>query len=134
MVLPEGAPIAGVMSRLTDLGTRIANLPGAEVLTVALSVAVGVVVANFLVRLIGRPVARRVSRQSVAQTIVRGVRVGTIGVALFVGLDAVGFQFADLLLGTAVFSAVIGIILAPIVGNFINGVFVLADQDRKSVV
>jgi len=30
--------------------------------------------------------------------------------------------------GTAVFSAVIGIILAPLVGNFINGVFILADQ------
>jgi small-conductance mechanosensitive channel len=128
MVFPEGASIAGLVSRLTGLVSRIANLPGAEVLTVALSVAVGVVIANFLVRLIGRPVARRVSRQSVAQTIVRGVRVGTIGVALFVGLDAVGFRFADLLLGTAVFSAVIGIILAPIVGNFINGVFVLADQ------
>ena len=128
MVFPEGAPFAGIVSRLGRLVVRFGALPGAEVLTVALSVAVGVVVANFLVRLIGRPVARRVSRQSVAQTIVRGVRVGTIGVALFVGLDAVGFRFADLLLGTAVFSAVIGIILAPIVGNFINGVFVLADQ------
>ncbi|WP_245851596.1 mechanosensitive ion channel family protein, partial [Halorubrum persicum] len=35
---------------------------------------------------------------------------------------------ADADVGTAVFSAVIGIILAPIVGNFINGVFILADQ------
>ncbi|WP_424015084.1 mechanosensitive ion channel family protein [Halorubrum xinjiangense] len=128
MVFPEGTPVMGVISRLAGLGSRLADLPGASVLTVLMSVAVGVVVANFAVRLIGRPVARRVSRQSVAQTIVRGVRVGTIGAALLVGLDAVGFQFTDLLLGTAVFSAVIGIILAPIVGNFINGVFILADQ------
>ncbi|GAA0717550.1 small-conductance mechanosensitive channel [Halorubrum trapanicum] len=128
MVFPEGTPISGVVSRLAEIGSRLGNLPGASLLTVVASVAVGVVVANFLVRLIGRPVARRVARQSVAQTIVRGVRAGTIGVALFVGLDAVGFQFADLLLGTAVFSAVIGIILAPLVGNFINGVFILADQ------
>ncbi|MGM0446744.1 MAG: mechanosensitive ion channel family protein [Methanobacteriota archaeon] len=128
MGFPEGAAVAGVVSRLDGLVTRLADLPGAGVLTVVAAVAVGVVVANFLVRLIGRPVARRVSRQSVAQTIVRGVRAGTIGVALLVGLSAAGFQFADLLLGTAVFSAVIGIILAPLVGNFINGVFILADQ------
>ncbi|TKX45049.1 MULTISPECIES: mechanosensitive ion channel family protein [unclassified Halorubrum] len=128
MVFPEVTPIVGVVSRLASLGSRLAELPGAGLLTVVASVAVGVVLANFLVRLIGRPVAQRVSRQSVAQTIVRGVRAGTIGAALLVGLGAAGFQFADLLLGTAVFSAVIGIILAPLVGNFINGVFVLADQ------
>ncbi|SFR60136.1 mechanosensitive ion channel family protein [Halorubrum sodomense] len=128
MVLPAGAPTPGVVSRLTEVASRIANLPGAGLLTVVASVAVGVVLANFLVRLIGRPVARRVSRQSVAQTIVRGVRAGTIGAALLVGLSAAGFQFEELLLGTAVFSAVIGIVLAPLVGNFINGVFILADQ------
>jgi small-conductance mechanosensitive channel len=128
MVFPEGTPIAGLVSRLAGLGSRLADLPGASVLIVLASVAIGVVVANFVVRLIGRPVARRVSRQSVAQTIVRGVRVGTIAVALFIGLNAAGFRFSDLLLGTAVFSAVIGVILAPLVGNFINGVFILADQ------
>ena len=128
MSFPEGAAVAGVASRLAGLWSRIADLPGTNLLIVVASLAVGVVLANFLVRLIGRPVARRVSRQSVAQTIVRGVRAGTIGAALLVGLGAAGFRFADLLLGTAVFSAVIGIILAPLVGNFINGVFILADQ------
>ncbi|WP_434521848.1 mechanosensitive ion channel family protein [Halorubrum sp. AS12] len=128
MVFPEGTPISGVVSRLTEIASRLGDLPGASLLTVLASVAIGVAVANFVVRLIGRPVARRVSRQSVAQTIVRGVRVGTIAAALFVGLDAVGFQFENLLLGTAVFTAAIGIILAPLVGNFINGVFILADQ------
>ena len=126
MVSPAAVP--GLFARLAEIGSRLGDLPGASLLTVLASVAVGVVVANFVVRLIGRPVARRVSRQSVAQTIVRGVRVGTIAIALFVGLDAVGFQFRNLLLGTAVFTAAIGIILAPLVGNFINGVFILADQ------
>jgi len=106
----------------------LTSIPGAGLLIVLVSTAIGVLLSKFLVRLIGRPVARRVSRQSVAQTIVRGVRVGTILLATLLGLGAAGFQFADLLLGTAVFSAVIGIILAPIVGNFINGIFVLADQ------
>ncbi|WP_049906415.1 mechanosensitive ion channel family protein [Halorubrum aidingense] len=121
MVLPETAPVADWFARFT-------GFPGFGLFIVLLSVAVGALVAKFLVRLIGRPVARRVSRQSVAQTIVRGVRVGTITIATLIGLGAAGFRFADLLLGTAVFSAVIGIILAPLVGNFINGVFILADQ------
>jgi len=128
MVSPEVPAVSGVVSWFDGIGSRLASLPGASLLTVLAFVAVGVVVANFLVRLLGRPVARRVSRQSVAQTIIRGVRVGTVGVALFAGLDAVGFQFGNLLLGTAVFTAVIGVILAPLVGNFINGVFILADQ------
>ena len=122
-------PIAGqLLAPVTNVVSRLASLPGSEVLLVVLSVAVGAVLSKFLVRLIGRPVARRVSRQSVAQTIVRGVRVGTVVLAFLIGLRAAGFQFTDLLVGTAVFSAVIGIILAPIVGNFINGVFILADQ------
>ena len=130
MAQPAGvAPILGqLLDPVSDLAARLGALPGSGVLLVALSVALGTVLSKFLVRLIGRPVARRVSRQSVAQTIVRGVRVGTIAIALLIGLRAAGFQFTDLLVGTAVFSAVIGIILAPLVGNFINGVFILADQ------
>nr|WP_256418564.1 mechanosensitive ion channel family protein [Halorubrum laminariae] len=122
-------PFADWVARLPSLpGPALSSLPGSGLLIVLVSAGIGVLVSKFLVRLIGRPVARRVSRQSVAQTIVRGVRVGTITLATLIGLGVAGFQFADLLLGTAVFSAVIGIILAPIVGNFINGIFVLADQ------
>ncbi|MFC6771394.1 mechanosensitive ion channel family protein, partial [Halorubrum pallidum] len=122
-------PLADWASGLPSLPeAALSSVPGAGLLIVLVSAGIGVLVSKFLIRLIGRPVARRVSRQSVAQTIVRGVRVGTITLATLIGLGVAGFQFADLLLGTAVFSAVIGIILAPIVGNFINGIFVLADQ------
>ena len=128
MALPAGAAPGQVLGPVTDAVSRLSGIPGSRLLVVILSVALGALVSKFLVRLIGRPVARRVSRQSVAQTIVRGVRVGTIAVAFLIGLRASGFRFTDLLVGTAVFSAVIGIILAPLVGNFINGVFILADQ------
>ncbi|WP_049910888.1 mechanosensitive ion channel domain-containing protein [Halorubrum lipolyticum] len=129
MVRPEVlASIGGRLTRLADAFGAFAGSAVGRVLFVILSVAAGVLASKFLVRLIGRPVARRVSRQSVAQTIVRGVRVGTVTLSLLVGLWATGFRFTDLLVGTAVFSAVIGIILAPLVGNFINGVFILADQ------
>jgi len=120
--------IANWITRFADVLRGVFGSAGGRLLLVILSVVIGVLASKFLVRLIGRPVARRVSRQSVAQTIVRGVRVGTIAVSLLVGLWAGGFRFTDLLVGTAVFSAVIGIILAPLVGNFINGVFILADQ------
>ncbi|TKX78220.1 mechanosensitive ion channel family protein, partial [Halorubrum sp. SD626R] len=126
---PGSLPLADWVARLPSVPrAALTSLPGSGLLIVLVSAALGVLVSKFLVRLIGRPVARRVSRQCVAQTIVRGVRVGTILLATLIGLGIAGFQFADLLLGTAVFSAVIGIILAPIVGNFINGIFVLADQ------
>ena len=123
-----GAAPGQALDPVSNAVSRLASLPGSRLLLVLLSVGLGVLVSKFLVRIIGRPVARRVSRQSVAQTIVRGVRVGTVLIALLFGLSAAGFQFTDLLVGTAVFSAVIGIILAPLVGNFINGVFILADQ------
>ncbi|WP_418286827.1 mechanosensitive ion channel family protein [Halorubrum sp. DTA46] len=122
MARPDGAiPIANWIARLSDV-------PGSRLVLVVLSVVVGVVASKFLVRLIGRPVARRVSRQSVAQTIVRGVRVGTVVVALLIGLWAAGVQLPDFIVAGAVFSAVVGVILAPLIGNFINGVFILADQ------
>lgn len=113
---------------IVEWSSWLAAIPGVRLLVVVLSVVVGAALARVIVRVIGRPVARRFSRQSVAQTVVRGVRVGTIVASFLTGLWVVGFQFTDLLIGTAVLSAVVGIILAPLVGNFINGVFVLADQ------
>jgi len=106
----------------------LGSIPGVRLLVVALSIVVGAALSRVVVRLIGRPVARQFSRQSVAQTIVRGVRLGTVTAAFLTGLWLVGFRFTDLLIGTAVLSAIIGIILAPLVGNFINGLFILADQ------
>jgi small-conductance mechanosensitive channel len=106
----------------------LGSIPGVRLLVVALSIVVGAALSRVVVRLIGRPVARQFSRQSVAQTIVRGVRLGTVTASFLTGLWLVGFRFTDLLVGTAVLSAIIGIILAPLVGNFINGLFILADQ------
>lgn len=107
---------------------RLAALPGIRLLVVVFSVVAGVALARLVVRIIGRRVAQQFSRQSVAQTVIRGVHTGTVVAAFLTGLWTVGFRFTDLLIGTAVLSAVVGIILAPLVGNFINGVFVLADQ------
>ncbi|WP_251342855.1 mechanosensitive ion channel family protein [Haloplanus halophilus] len=88
----------------------------------------GVVLSKFLVRLLGRPVARRFQRQSVAQTVLGLLRVSTVVAATFVAGSIVGLGIGDIVLSVTVFSAVLGIVLAPIVGSIINGVFVLADN------
>ncbi|QCC47134.1 mechanosensitive ion channel family protein [Halobellus limi] len=102
--------------------------PGWRWVLAALIVAVGVLVSRYVVRLVGRPVARRFQRQSVAQMALRLVRLGVVLVTLGIAASVLGLEFGDLVLSVTVFSAVLGIVLAPIVGSTINGLFLLADQ------
>jgi small-conductance mechanosensitive channel len=104
------------------------GLRAVRVVVALLVVALGVVSSKFLVRLLGRPVARRFDRQSVAQTVLGIIRVSTVVVATFAAGSIVGLGIGDIVLSVTVFSAVLGIVLAPIVGSIINGVFVLADN------
>ena len=107
---------------------ELLDIPGFRLLFAIVIVALGVWISKLLVRLLGRTIAQRFVRQSVAQTIIGGIRGGTIGLSVLLAGSILGLGFGDILLNLAVFSAVVGIILAPIVGNVINGVFVLADQ------
>jgi len=104
------------------------QFPGYQLVAAILVVIGGIWLSKLLVRLLGRPIARRFARQSVAQTILGAVRGVTIGGALIVGGSFVGLGIGNIVLSVTVISAVVGIILAPIVGNILNGVFVLADQ------
>jgi small-conductance mechanosensitive channel len=95
----------------------------------ALSIAVVVYYVSRLVReVLGRRVARRFRRPSITRTVLRGIQ----GVVLFLGAGVVlwvlGVPLADLTISLSVFSAVLGFILAPIIGNVINGVFVLTER------
>jgi small-conductance mechanosensitive channel len=99
-----------------------------RIVAAVLVVALGVVLSKFLVRLLGRPVARRFQRQSVAQTVLGIIRGSTVVLATFAAGSIVGLGIGDIVLSVTVFSAVLGIVLAPIVGSIINGVFVLADN------
>ena len=124
VVLAGTSPPTGIEALLRWLwGFRTVR-----VLIAALVVALGVVLSKFLVRLLGRPIARRFDRQSVAQTVLGLIRVSTVIVATFVAGSIVGLGIGDIVLSVTVFSAVLGIVLAPIVGSIINGVFVLADN------
>jgi len=80
-------------------------------------------------RYAGRPVYSWIGRESVASTVLRLIKYTIILVSVLVAFRvAFGFSPTSLLLTATVFSAVVGIILAPLVGDIINGVFVLSDQ------
>ena len=126
--LPAESTDAAAAEVVNSLVPAWLQFPGYRIAVALLVVALGVSVSKLLVSLLGRPVARRVERQSVAQIVLGGVRGGTIALALIIAGSIVGLQLGNIVLSVTVFSAVVGIILAPIVGNVLNGIFVLADQ------
>ncbi|MFC7046419.1 mechanosensitive ion channel family protein [Halobacteriaceae archaeon GCM10025711] len=97
-------------------------------LAAVLVLAAGVYLSRLSGRLLGRRVARRFQRPSMTRTVLRGIRTGVLIVAVMFAVVVAGYPIPDIVLSVTVFSAVLGIILAPIVGSVINGLFVLADQ------
>jgi small-conductance mechanosensitive channel len=113
---------------LADLLPTWAQFPGWRLVVVLLHLAVGAYLSTYVVRLLGRPIARQFRRQSVAQTVLKSVRIFTVLLAVAFGLNVVGIELSNIVISVGVFSAVTGIILAPLIGSVINGLFILADQ------
>lgn len=82
---------------------------------------------KWIVRWIGRPVARRFERPSLTRAALQAIRVVVIVIALILAAAIIGFSPGEILLSVTVFSAVLAVVLAPIVRRFIGGMFVLAD-------
>jgi small conductance mechanosensitive channel len=120
----DPAPPTGTAELLAWLWGSTAVRILAAVVVVGLAVAA----SKLLVRLLGRPVARRFKRQSVAQTVLGVLRVTTVVIGGLIAAGFLGLEIGDIVLSVTVFSAVLGIVLAPIVGSVINGLFVLADN------
>jgi small-conductance mechanosensitive channel len=97
------------------------------VLAVAL-VVVAFYVSKVVRQMLGRRIARRFKRPSVSRTILRGIQGAIVLFAVLTGLGFMGFGIGNLALSVGVFSAIVGIILAPIIGNILSGVFVLSEQ------
>jgi len=91
-------------------------------------IALAIVISRVLVRLLGRRVAQQFRRPSLTRTALRGIRVGVYVFALLTILNIYGLQLTDIGLSVAIFSAVVGVVLAPILGSLISGLFLLADQ------
>ena len=95
---------------------------------VLLVLAAGWYLSRLAVRLAGRTVARRIARPSLTRTVLRAVRAVVLIVTLTVVAVLLGVESPEILLSVGVFSAVVGIILAPLVASFINGIFILSDR------
>jgi small-conductance mechanosensitive channel len=113
---------------LSEVLPQSVQVPGWRWIVALVIVALGVWLSKLVVRLLGRPIARRFRRQSVAQTVLRGTRLGTVLLSGFIALNVLGLELGNIVLSVTVFSAVLGVILAPLVGNLIGGLFILADQ------
>ena len=100
----------------------------AKWVTAILLLALGWYGGRLVVRLLGRPVARRFQRPSLTKTVLGGIRAGVFVLGAMAAASALDFQASQILLSVTVFSAVLGLVLAPIIGSVINGLFVLADQ------
>jgi len=97
---------------------------------VASLVVLGVawLLARLLVQLLGRRLARRFERPSITRTVLRGIKLGVFLFAFLAVLRINGLDLGNIALSVTVFSAVVGVILAPVVGSLISGMFLLADQ------
>jgi small-conductance mechanosensitive channel len=104
------------------------SLPGAPIVAATLALVAGWYGSQLLIRFLGRPVARRFQRPSLTKTVLGGIRAIVMIVAASVAANQLGFKPGDILLSVTVFSAVLGLVLAPIIGSVINGLFLLADQ------
>lgn len=120
--------MAASADAVTEAIETLQSLPGWEFVEAALVLVVGWYVSKLLVRFLGRPVARRFGRPSLTKTVLGGVRAVVLLVAASVAANRVGFEPGQILLSVTVFSAVLGLVLAPIIGSVINGLFLLADQ------
>jgi small-conductance mechanosensitive channel len=99
-----------------------------EALAAILVLGIAYVVAQLLVRLLSRRLARYFDRPSLTRFTLAGIKAGVYVFAMLTILRIFGLDLGNIALSVTVFSAVVGVILAPIVGSIISGVFLLADQ------
>ncbi len=93
-----------------------------------LTLAIAWLISRLVVRLLGRRIAQQFGRPSLTRTALRGIKLTVFLFAFLVVLRLNGLALGDIALSVTVFSAVVGVILAPIVGSIISGIFLLADQ------
>lgn len=123
---PTDAPL--VVDGLREALSTLSDAPGVPEAAAVITLILGFYLSKLLVRLLARPVARRFERQSVAQTVLHAVRVSVVVFTGLVAFRILGLKLGNIVLSVTVFSAVVGLVLAPIVGSIINGLFLLADQ------
>lgn len=101
---------------------------GFDIFLACIIFIIGWYLSKLAVRFAGRTVARQIDRPSVTRTILRGVRVSVLLLTLALIATIFGFGGGEIFFSVAVISAIIGVVLAPLISSFINGVFILSDR------
>ena len=125
------AVLANVTDAQNVVDLNLPSFPPAWIVELAGAVLVVVLswlAARLATRLFSRPIGQYVDRQSLARVALGSIRAGIYALGLLTLLRIYGLDLSSIALSVTVFSAVVGVILAPIVGSFISGVFLLADQ------
>lgn len=118
---PDGLARPGLLPDVVP--TWLFNL-----LVAAVVMVVAYYVSRLTRRVLGRRIARRFQRPSVTRTVLRAMQGAILFVGALIALQALGFKADDLVISLSVFSAVLGFILAPIIGSVINGLFILSER------
>lgn len=124
VAVPAGTATPTPEAALSSPGWVPAWVPGWVPPIVASLVVLGLgwLVARLLVRVMSRPLARRFERPSLTRTALRGIKIGVFLFTFLVVLRINGLDLGNIALSVTVFSAVVGVILAPIVGSLISRV------------
>lgn len=84
--------------------------------------------SKLLARLLRPAVRRRVSRTSVTNVVLRVVRAVVMIAVAFTAAGIVGFRPGNVLLSATVLAAAVGVVLAPIIEDLIDGLFILVNR------
>ncbi|KDE57471.1 mechanosensitive ion channel protein MscS [Halostagnicola sp. A56] len=125
----------GQQTAFEDFLGRLPDWNSDEFVTFGLDIAfacvifgIGWYISKLAVRLTGRTVARQIDRPSVTRTVLRGVRASVLLVTLALIATIFGIGAGNIFFSVAVLSAIVGVVLAPLISSFINGVFILSDR------
>ncbi|TMT86324.1 mechanosensitive ion channel family protein [Haloterrigena sp. H1] len=124
----ESAAENSVAKAIQELLPRTVPLDVIQIVLALVVLAAGWYLSKVIVRLAGRTVARRIKRPSVTRSVLSGVRVATLIWTATIAASIIGVGNTQILLSVTVISAVIAVVLAPVVGSLINGFYVLADR------
>lgn len=127
---PSSAPVSEVEDPIPDMRWLPAWVPewAIDATAAILVLIVAWTISRLLVQVFGRRIAQRFRRPSLTRMVLRGIRLGIFIFALLTIMRIYGFGLGNIALSVTVFTAVVGVVLAPIVGSIISGVFLLADQ------
>jgi small conductance mechanosensitive channel len=87
--------------------------------------------SKVLVRLVGRPIGQRFRRPSIRRAVLRTIRVVVMFFGVLTAAAILGVGLSNILLSVTVLTAATGVVISPILGSVISGLFVLTDQSYE---